>query len=106
MKIRDVLTICTHQVINKSSVVILGSIRVKIVPGPNKNAFIRVNKKVSIEVVSPNEMTLAGQAVKNFGHIVLRVHGCEGLDNAGSIDGRYVSDVEFECTRLLFQETV
>lgn len=61
--------------------------------------------RMVFETVSPNERSLSGQAVKNFGHLVIRIKVDNNLKIDGSIDGTYVGDVDLECSRLVLEET-
>lgn len=105
MKLRDILTHITACIRAKQKFVQVDNHSLPISSLSNGYMSVQINRNVCVESVSPNEHSLAGQAVKNFGFIVLRVHGLAGLELSGSVNGTYVEDVEFECTRLMLQET-
>lgn len=110
MRVRDVLAAVTAAILDQRRILQLDSKVFDLVPMPGDRWCLSL-PGITIESVSPNERTLVGQAVKNFGRIVLRVRkknqtGQYEVVKFGAIDGRYVDDVELEITKLVFAGAV
>jgi len=111
MRVRDVLAAVTAAILDQRRVLELGPKTYNLVPMPG-GAWSLSLPKMTVESVLPTERTLCGQAVRNFGKVVLRVRvknektGHFDLVDYGAIDGRYVENVDEAVTRMLFVSTV
>lgn len=105
MRLKDVLVAVTAAIQTRRRCLQLESKTFDLVPMPGDRWCLPL-KSLTVESVSPHERTVIGQACKNFGHVILRVRSKSGLEVYGSIDGKYVEDVELECTQLMFATPV
>ena len=111
MRVRDVLAAVTAAILDGRRILELGPKTYNLVPTVENGWSLSLPKMI-VESVGPTERTLCGQAVKNFGMVILRVRvkndltGKFDVVDYGAIDGRYVERVEETITRKMFVSTV
>ena len=110
MKLSQILEATTEAIRAGERVVLLNDCPYPLQERPGGSFLLNLRTgsslpTLSIESCNPHERTLVGQATKNFGHVILRIRRDGTLALDGSIDGRYVTDVEYECTRMMLEAT-